>query len=246
MNERSLNQKMTVHERVLMREKLWRSSKICFVCLRPIQSLSSATLEHVIPRSLGGTNSRWNLSLSHEACNSSRGSLLCRLYWHGKPIEIKPSKHDWVVPSLPHRWWDNFEFHRRYSHISHDLLDKVFSHEFKSFYVSDFAYEMDDSRGLVTILNQLRTCPDLIKASEKLESPGVRSHWKLLFGMVLLEKFFSTGDLEAFVHGIWRIDQFRSKKKDSILFEPLQRLLSYCEKIEPLAYEKYQRLLDLS
>jgi hypothetical protein len=33
----------------------------------------SASLEHVLPRSKGGTNDDWNLSISHEACNLARG-----------------------------------------------------------------------------------------------------------------------------------------------------------------------------
>jgi 5-methylcytosine-specific restriction endonuclease McrA len=43
----------------------------CFVC-RAHVPWPDATLEHIIARSLGGTNERSNLAISHAACNFSR------------------------------------------------------------------------------------------------------------------------------------------------------------------------------
>lgn len=45
----------------------------CFVCGRHVKE-KHATLEHVIPRSKGGTDDMDNLSISHNACNARRGN----------------------------------------------------------------------------------------------------------------------------------------------------------------------------
>jgi 5-methylcytosine-specific restriction endonuclease McrA len=44
----------------------------CWLCRRPI--LGTVTVDHVIPRSLGGTNDLVNLRPAHGRCNSSRGN----------------------------------------------------------------------------------------------------------------------------------------------------------------------------
>lgn len=50
--------------------------KHCFCCGEEIKTLSCATIEHILPRSLGGGNQIYNLSLSHSDCNRIRGNDL--------------------------------------------------------------------------------------------------------------------------------------------------------------------------
>jgi 5-methylcytosine-specific restriction endonuclease McrA len=45
----------------------------CFVCKEHVD-YEDATLEHVTPQSLGGTDEMDNLSISHELCNKLRGN----------------------------------------------------------------------------------------------------------------------------------------------------------------------------
>lgn len=45
----------------------------CFVCKKAVPR-ESATLEHIIPKSLGGTDNLRNLSISHDVCNHRRGN----------------------------------------------------------------------------------------------------------------------------------------------------------------------------
>lgn len=47
----------------------------CFVCKLHVYK-EDATLEHVVPLSLGGTNGADNLWISHLACNLKRGNKL--------------------------------------------------------------------------------------------------------------------------------------------------------------------------
>jgi len=46
---------------------------LCFVCGLPVDE-SKATLEHIKPRSLGGTLAMDNLAISHAKCNRKRGA----------------------------------------------------------------------------------------------------------------------------------------------------------------------------
>lgn len=45
----------------------------CFVCKEHVPQ-DQATLEHIVPRSLGGTDDMQNLSISHAKCNRERGN----------------------------------------------------------------------------------------------------------------------------------------------------------------------------
>jgi 5-methylcytosine-specific restriction endonuclease McrA len=47
----------------------------CFVCGLPVRP-EDATLEHVQPAGLGGTDREANLAISHGACNQEKGIKL--------------------------------------------------------------------------------------------------------------------------------------------------------------------------
>lgn len=45
----------------------------CFVCHQHVKP-HNATIEHIVPKSLGGSDEMSNLSVSHYSCNKARGS----------------------------------------------------------------------------------------------------------------------------------------------------------------------------
>lgn len=45
---------------------------VCFFCEQPFSLQRPATIEHLKPRSMGGTNHFDNLALTHEKCNHKR------------------------------------------------------------------------------------------------------------------------------------------------------------------------------
>lgn len=64
-----------LREAIYQRE-LQRFGRVpCYVCQQHVPR-AQASLEHILPRSLGGTNARRNLAISHRACNSRRGNKL--------------------------------------------------------------------------------------------------------------------------------------------------------------------------
>jgi 5-methylcytosine-specific restriction endonuclease McrA len=65
----------------ILKLNMWTAYPQCFVCQEPILNFHEATIEHVIPKSKGGTSKRRNLSISHKQCNNLRGNILCRIVW---------------------------------------------------------------------------------------------------------------------------------------------------------------------
>ena len=66
------------------KNRLFNESTLCFVCKRKIQSLNEATLEHIIPKSKGGSNKKSNLALSHQFCNQLKDNFLSPCEWEKK------------------------------------------------------------------------------------------------------------------------------------------------------------------
>lgn len=64
-----------------------RDGWVCWLCDSPINpdappgSVGAATVDHVVPKSRGGTSAPANLRLAHRRCNGRRGSHLPELIW---------------------------------------------------------------------------------------------------------------------------------------------------------------------
>lgn len=59
-----------------------RNGGICALC-GDVCALEDATRDHVIPKSLGGAMSTWNLRLAHRACNEDRKAQFPSGAFHG-------------------------------------------------------------------------------------------------------------------------------------------------------------------
>lgn len=64
------NRRDTVYRMIAKRNE---GAVPCFVCGRHVP-LKYATAEHILPKSLGGTDDVSNLSISHDRCNNLRGN----------------------------------------------------------------------------------------------------------------------------------------------------------------------------
>jgi 5-methylcytosine-specific restriction endonuclease McrA len=47
---------------------------VCVLCGKPIESENELTIDHIIPRSLGGSTTYGNCQLSHKLCNLRKGN----------------------------------------------------------------------------------------------------------------------------------------------------------------------------
>lgn len=59
--------------------RLVTDGRTCHYCLEPINTLTR-TRDHIVPRSLGGLDVRWNITWSCRKCNSNKASTwpVCR------------------------------------------------------------------------------------------------------------------------------------------------------------------------
>jgi hypothetical protein len=59
----------------MIREYLLEASQgICELCGKAL-SIAEATLDHIIPKSLGGPDALENLQIAHFSCNTRRGNM---------------------------------------------------------------------------------------------------------------------------------------------------------------------------
>ncbi len=62
------------NKKKIIKRKLWfRSNKRCFYCQAPMVFMA-ATIDHMKPRSAGGTNRLSNLVLACAPCNHAKGN----------------------------------------------------------------------------------------------------------------------------------------------------------------------------
>lgn len=57
-----------------MKQHLLRESSICALCGDKFQSMKDVSIDHILPLSKGGDNSRTNLQLAHFWCNEKKGN----------------------------------------------------------------------------------------------------------------------------------------------------------------------------
>lgn len=72
----------------------WQMNR-CYICNVPFDTTNGkSTIEHIIPRSMGGLHSPENIVLSCESCNFSRQHRLWGLEWEPEKIHIL---EDWYI-----------------------------------------------------------------------------------------------------------------------------------------------------
>lgn len=49
---------------------------LCGLCLKPIRYIDDLTVDHILPKALGGTGATDNLQPAHERCNHQKGAKL--------------------------------------------------------------------------------------------------------------------------------------------------------------------------
>ena len=64
---------MGMHRRAAKKAALYAIGQTCGICGFHV-ALKKATLDHILPRSLGGPNILSNLQLSHRKCNNQKGN----------------------------------------------------------------------------------------------------------------------------------------------------------------------------
>lgn len=92
-------------ERISLDELYDKAGAVCFVCNKYV-ARSTASREHIIPQSLGGTDDPENLTISHKKCNNKRGNGFKPIYSQYHRTDQKHfailEEHGLLIQVVPH------------------------------------------------------------------------------------------------------------------------------------------------
>lgn len=55
---------------------LWTESHICALCNKEIDRFENSTIDHIVPRAMGGRTRLLNVQLAHPKCNGRKGKKM--------------------------------------------------------------------------------------------------------------------------------------------------------------------------
>jgi HNH endonuclease len=217
------------------RLKLWIENSECYVCKREILNFSESSLEHKIPKSRGGTDNDTNISISHRQCNRAKGNLVSPADWiPNLKINFKKSQ---TFPELNEEQIWTLEkdevFIRKliiksfsdneYIMDSLNLFPRFFYHRFQDSHAHIKAYCMHIQK-----LRNIQNLEDLIQKSSVAHNLASQSYWKIIFGLIFLEKYLSSNDPFAHELATNEFKTFKSSKPYVVLYQYSKSLVDHC------------------
>lgn len=76
-----------------IKEKLYKKSNVCALCGKDILTSEVANIDHILPKSKGGTNVLANLQIVHASCNIEKGNKMTK-QCKEKALEVYPHLED--------------------------------------------------------------------------------------------------------------------------------------------------------
>lgn len=70
--------------RWIVRQLIKAHGCVCGICGEEISRLKDVTLDHIVPRSKGGSDEITNLQLAHDECNQDKSNMLPEEYTEWK------------------------------------------------------------------------------------------------------------------------------------------------------------------
>lgn len=230
------------------RALLWIHNPFCFVCGNMIENFNESTIEHIVPRAKGGTQDPHNLAVSHAICNQLKADSLDRKEWLSKialwnsvglvftlktNITLVPVT-DYGLKKILVETFVNFEF----VSLNLNKIPKYILYE-------DSDVNVNRVKRTLKKLKKMNA-EQLISASEHLEIAGTQNYWRLLFGILLIERYQEDFSQTTLLHAIWKLDTFKKKSKDSLLYWNFaDNLLEICKNCDDFVFEKYIALITL-
>jgi 5-methylcytosine-specific restriction endonuclease McrA len=65
--------------------------ELCEICMKPLRADQKLSLDHIIPTSVGGSDHRSNLRVTHLRCNVRRGNRLPPI----KDMSVRRTSRAW-------------------------------------------------------------------------------------------------------------------------------------------------------
>lgn len=224
------------------RLRLWKEDSHCFVCDEIILDFEDSTIEHIIPLAAGGANRNYNIAISHRICNEIKADYILREEWRRRIIDYKNIQDKKI--------WST----KRSDYLVKLLLRNSFSDSetiLKSLKKLRCCQPDDTPRidlksqlHKIKILRKLASVNELIETSRILDVFGTKKYWKIIFGILFIDSFFKTNNVQALLHAIWRLDSLSGNEPSLILHLYAKDLLALCKELDPLAFQKFEELKD--
>lgn len=221
-----------------IRMRLWEENPHCLVCEKKIHDFADATLEHIKPRSKGGTGRKDNLAVSHRFCNHLKDNLIHPADWKKRLRNHQHLCHVklWKVIRTDH-----------YIKVLISLSFKELEFVTKSLGVFPNYFErgpipkedLDLHVKHIGDLRRINSLDSLIEASKRIDMFKTQTYWKIIFGILFIEHYLQTQSIVAFLHAIWRLSSFHGNGGSLILYTYSRILLDSCRDLEPEAYETW-------
>jgi len=208
-------------KRANTKNRLYNESPFCFVCKRMIQTQSEATLEHIIPKSKGGSNKKSNLALSHQFCNQLKDNFLSPSDWE-KKLNLYENDISFIL-------------RRRIDKLESEIA--LLNFTIKGLELQNEEEYMPQKKLILTLRGK-KNLSFLIETSKYLHHYRVQHLWELIFGVLFLENFRKTQEILAFLHSIWRFQRFITANNHHPLVPFALQLLEECKELNLVAYEK--------
>lgn len=70
------NRVMSKKVQLFRRARFYKKDPTCALCGEHIEDVRKSNIDHIVPKSKGGSNSNSNLQLTHKTCNRAKGDSL--------------------------------------------------------------------------------------------------------------------------------------------------------------------------
>jgi hypothetical protein len=226
------------------RMQLWNENPKCFACGKSIENFSDATIEHIIPKSKGGTNHLDNLAVSHRLCNELKGSLTGPHEWkkklrhHSHIVHMKlwkESRSDQYLLMLIKLSLEDLDFFSKFLIHSPSIVEE------KQFPRMDLELHTNQ----IKFLRRIPKIEFLIESSKRIDMLKTQNYWRFIFGILFIEKYFATNSLVALLHAVWRLESYVQRVESCLLTTYSLSLIQLCERCEPEAYGAWKKVCKI-
>ncbi|WPU65810.1 HNH endonuclease [Peredibacter starrii] len=220
------------------RLRIWTKDPTCFVCKNEIINFTDVTIEHIVPKSKGGTNAPSNIAISHRDCNHLKGSSVF-------PHEWEKRLNSGVFRNTP---YEISELKTWHFGLGEDDLRKLLCIAFseREFILKtlDFFPEQSSPKNnqnfeqikdrLISLVRHLQSLElnELIKISLLAYQGETANYWKVIIGLIFFQHYLETRSELAFQHA----DELFNSFQDQIKHLKTYQYVNYL--IKAFAYAK--------
>lgn len=214
----------------------------CFVCKNFIESYSDCTLEHIFPRSLGGTDDVHNLSISHAMCNSLKGSSTDPKEWAKRlqeNIERQLRKHSGRKTHFVNI--ANFSLSKAKISLTDQELLIVLKRSFREYNfvqvlvekIPKFLHGTPHTHSMAIVAESILELCDLKFEEHKKNIPilgesSCSNRWRIIYAIILMVNYSREKDPRAINEALYLIELFVRSMRSPVYYVFCSDLREIC------------------